>query len=98
MIMVDPLKNLKRNIMVRKFNHLKTFEAFNSSNNRIKLPENFINEITKAPESGMGYHIATIILNNGETLFNRTILNSDTLLLNDDEEIDPKDIKEIIIN
>lgn len=63
--------------------------------NHVELTEEFKSQLLDLPETGMGFHIVDIILKNGRVLQNRTILNSEKLILNTDEVLDPNQIEEI---
>ena len=62
---------------------------------QIILPEELQLQLRTIPETGMGYHIVDIIMNNGSTLKNRTVINSSILLLHPDESIDVGEIETI---
>ncbi|MBI4826147.1 MAG: hypothetical protein HY807_06960 [Nitrospirae bacterium] len=47
------------------------------------------------PESGMGFQIVDIMLKDGQQLKNRIVLNSQLLMLEDYENIDPLSIDKI---
>jgi len=64
-------------------------------NNTIKLPESFVNKLTNLPESGMGYQIVKVILRNGKVLKKHKVLNSELLMLENDELIQAIDIANI---
>ena len=64
-------------------------------NNTIKLPESFVNKLTSLPESGMGYQIVKVILRNGKVLKKHKVLNSELLMLENDELIQAIDIANI---
>lgn len=61
------------------------------------LPEKWISLVLKFPETGMGYHIANIILKNGRVLKKHKIINSSVLVLEDNESINLNDIDNIQI-
>lgn len=56
------------------------------------LPEKFIVELEKLPESGMGYQIVNIKFTNGSTLNNVVVLNSEIIKVEDDTIIDVEKI------
>ena len=58
----------------------------------LKLNPKQIDAVSQLPEEGMGYHVVNIVLNNGEILNNRVIVNSTFLQLNDGEELTVGDI------
>lgn len=64
-------------------------------NNTIKLPESFINKLINLPESGMGYQIVKVILRNGKVLKKQKVLNSELLMLDENELIQAIDIANI---
>lgn len=51
----------------------------------LKLPDNFINILTNLPESGMGYQVVKVILKNGEILHKLKVLNSELLMLEEND-------------
>jgi hypothetical protein len=61
----------------------------------IKLPDNFINILVDLPESGMGYQIVKVILRSGKILHSHKVLNSEFLMLEENEIIHVKDIEKI---
>jgi len=67
----------------------------NSIQKKIKLKEEHINFLAELPESGMGYQIVNVILKNGQHLMNRVVLNSELLMLEDDENINPDMIERV---
>ena len=73
---------------------IKNFEQFFENKHiKIKLPQKFIDILSKLPEQGMGYQVVDITLKNGEVLKNKTVTNSEYLIY--DEDIDPLDIIKI---
>lgn len=62
---------------------------------QIILPEEIQLQLKSIPETGLGYHIVDIIMNNGSTLKNRTVINSSILLLHPDESIDVGEIETV---
>ena len=64
-------------------------------NNTIKLPESFINKLINLPESGMGYQIVKVIMRSGKILHGQKVLNSEFLMLEENENIYIKDIEKI---
>lgn len=60
----------------------------------MKLNKEQIGKLTNLPETGMGYQIVNIELNNGELLTNLKVYNSEEL---EYEGISIEDIKEINI-
>lgn len=61
----------------------------------IKLPIQFTKQLTKLPETGMGYQLVKIILKNGLILNNHKVLNSSLLILEKDEKLENKEIVSI---
>ncbi len=67
----------------------------NSIKKKIELKKEHVNILVKLPESGMGYQLVDITLKDGKQLRNRIVLNSQFLLLEDDESIDPDGIEKV---
>ena len=67
----------------------------NSTKKRIQLKEDHIKYLSELPESGMGYQIVDITLKNGQQLNKRVVLNSQFLLLENSENIDPNFIEKV---
>lgn len=61
----------------------------------LKLPDNFINRLVNLPETGMGYQIVKVILKSGKILYQHKVLNSELLMLEENENITVKDIDNI---
>ena len=61
----------------------------------LKLPDNFIDILVDLPETGMGYQIVKVILRSGEILHQHKVLNSEFLMLEENENIAVKDIDKI---
>jgi hypothetical protein len=61
----------------------------------LKLSEYFINTLVNLPESGMGYQIVKVILKSGKVLYHSKVLNSEVLMLNENEDISINDIAKI---
>jgi len=61
----------------------------------VKLSENFINALVNLPENGMGYQIVKVILKSGKILHQHKVLNSELLMLDENENISVKDIDKI---
>jgi len=61
----------------------------------LKLPDNFINILVDLPESGMGYQIVKIVLRSRKILHSHKVLNSEFLMLEENEFIHVKDIEKI---
>jgi len=64
-------------------------------NNTIKLPESFINKLINLPETGMGYQIVKVIMRSGKILHGQKVLNSEFLMLEENDTIHIKDIEKI---
>ena len=60
---------------------------------KVKLLDTQINILENLPEQGMGYQIVDLVLKNGTKLIKKVVLNS--MYLQTDEQIDPREIKEI---
>ena len=61
----------------------------------IKLSDSFINILVNLPENGMGYQIVKVILKSGQILHQHKVLNSELLMLDENENITIKDIANI---
>ncbi len=61
----------------------------------LKLPDSFINILVNLPESGMGYPIVKVILKSGKVLHQHKVINSEILMLEENENISIKDIEKI---
>ncbi len=61
----------------------------------LKLTDSFINVLVNLPESGMGYQIVKVILKSGQVLHQHKVLNSELLMLEENENITVKDIDKI---
>jgi uncharacterized protein with ParB-like and HNH nuclease domain len=61
----------------------------------LKLTNRFINILASLPENGMGYQIVKVILKSGKTLHQHKVLNSELLMLEENENISVKDIQKI---
>ena len=62
---------------------------------KFKIPEKFVHQLVKLPESGMGYQLVNIFLSDGKILRNRKVLNSSILVLEPDENITSSEIENI---
>ncbi|MEO5648550.1 MAG: hypothetical protein ABIR03_01350 [Ginsengibacter sp.] len=69
--------------------------AFLSMKSKFKIPEKFIHQLVKLPESGMGYQLVKIFLVDGKILRKRKLLNSSILVLDPDEDISSFEIEKI---
>jgi len=61
----------------------------------LKLTDSLINVLVNLPESRMGYQLVKVILKNGKVLHQRKVLNSELLMLEENENITVKDIDKI---
>ena len=61
----------------------------------LKLTDSFINVLVNLPESGMGYQLVKVILKSGKVLHQHKVLNSELLMLEENENITVKDIDKI---
>ena len=61
----------------------------------LKLPDSFINILINLPENGMGYQIVKVILKSGKILHQHKVLNSELLMLEENENITVKEIEKI---
>jgi len=64
-------------------------------NSKFKIPEKFVHQLVKLPESGMGYQLVKIFLSDGKILRKRKVLNSSILILEPDENINSSEIQNI---
>jgi hypothetical protein len=61
----------------------------------LKLTASQRNYLTNLPENGMGYQIVKVILKSGKILHQHKVLNSELLMLDENENISVKDIDKI---
>ncbi len=61
-------------------------------NEKVKLPQKYIDILADLPEQGMGYQIVNVTLKNGTILSDRRVVNSTYLLLMKNEIIKASDI------
>jgi len=61
----------------------------------LKLTDSFINVLVNLPETGMGYQMVKVILKSGKILHQHKVLNSELLMLENNENITIKDIDKI---
>ena len=61
----------------------------------LKLSDSLINMLINIPESGMGYQIVKGILKSGQILHQHKVINSEILILEENENITVKDIDKI---
>lgn len=64
--------------------------------NQIELTNELKDLLIDIPETGMGFHIVSIILKNGRVLSDRKIINSSYLLLKPHESIDVEEIESVV--
>lgn len=62
---------------------------------KIQLNEEHAQYLMGLPESGMGYQVVDITMKGGHLLKKRVVLNSNLLLLEAGEDIDPNNIEKI---
>ncbi len=62
---------------------------------KIKLLQNQMNLLQSLPEQGMGYQVVDITLKNGKTFYEKIVLNSMYLQMDEKETIDPNEIETI---
>jgi len=58
----------------------------------LKLPDSFIDILINLPETGMGYQIVKVILRSGKVMHRQKVLNSELLMLEENELIQARDI------
>jgi hypothetical protein len=61
----------------------------------LKLTNSFINILLNLPENGMGYQIVKVILKSGKVLHQHKVLNSELLMLEENENITVTDFDKI---
>lgn len=61
----------------------------------LELSESFIGTLLNQPENGMGYQIVKVFLKSGRILHQLKVLNSQILLIEQDEMITVNDIEKI---
>ncbi len=64
-------------------------------NHQITLSKNWASYLVNLPESGMGYQLVKIILKGGKVLPKHKVLNSNILLLEENENFNEMDIEKI---
>ena len=62
---------------------------------KFKIPEKFIHQLVKLPESGMGYQLVKVFLSDGKVLRKHKVLNSSILILEPYEDISLAEIERI---
>lgn len=66
-----------------------------SVKSKFKIPEKFVHQLVKLPETGMGYQLVKIFLSDGKILRKRKVLNSSILELEPNENIASSEIENI---
>lgn len=61
----------------------------------LKLSDRLINVLINLPESGMGYQLVKVVLKSGKVLHQHKVINSELLMLEENEHITEKDIAKI---
>ena len=61
----------------------------------LTLTGSFINILIKLPENGMGFQVVNVFLKSGKILQQHKVLNSEILMLEENENITLKDIEKI---
>ena len=61
----------------------------------VKLSDKYIDLLTTLPENGMGYQIVKVFLKSGRVLHQHKVLNSELLMLDENEIVAVKDIENI---
>jgi hypothetical protein len=61
----------------------------------IRLSDTFINILISLPENGMGFQIVKIFLKDGTILSQHKVINSEWLMLEENENISNNDIENI---
>lgn len=61
----------------------------------LELSDSFINILVNLPENGMGYQIVKVILKSGIVLHQHKVINSELLMLEENENITLIDIDKI---
>ena len=64
-------------------------------NSKFKIPEKFIDQLVKLPESGTVYQLVKVFLSNGKILRKHKLLNSPILILEANEDISSSQIEKI---
>lgn len=62
---------------------------------KIKLLQNQMNLLQNLPEQGMGYQVVDITLKDGKAFYEKIVLNSMYLQVDEKEKIDPNEIETI---
>ena len=61
----------------------------------LKLTDSFTNMLMNLPENGMGYQIVKVILKSGKILHQHKVINSEILMLDDNDNVSLTDIQKI---
>ena len=61
----------------------------------LKLTDSFTNMLINLPENGMGYQIVKVILKSGKILHQHKVINSEILMLDDNDNVSLTDIQKI---
>lgn len=85
------------NYMGRKPNENSLIDYYFNDNQKIRLPDNFINQLIETPENGMGFHIVDLHLKNG-VLKNKIVLNNSILTLESSFKMNINEIELITIS
>lgn len=64
---------------------------------KVRLTEAQTQLLEQLPEQGMGYQLVDIVLEDGTVLKCRTVMNSEDLVVNENETIRPVEIRSITI-
>lgn len=64
---------------------------------KVVLPANFIEVLSYLPETGMGYQIVDITMEDG-TVFTKTVINSSLVEVNSADEIDTGKIQSVTLH
>lgn len=62
----------------------------------LHLPLQFSKKLIQQPESGMGYQIVKVTLQDGRILSDRRVLNSEFLVLKEGETLDATAIRDVV--
>ncbi len=60
-----------------------------------KIPEKFVQQLVRLPESGMGYQLVKVFLSNGKILRKHIVLNSSILILETNDDLSSLQIEKI---
>lgn len=62
---------------------------------KLKLSDNQIEFLVRLPETGMGYQKVKLTLKNGDVLHDMTVLNSEFLVLEENQFVDVDEIDKL---